>query len=324
MDDKDPAITWEIAHSLVTNPNIIKAWLKAMGAVYLLCLCIMLPIFAGTGEWDAIPAIFLIFLTVCAAIFVVGLLIMMLILGNRSKARFTVSPRGVEYLSLDKRVKGLSRLAVAAGGLFGSPSTAGAGMLSVSRESIHLDWSGIFTAVFDENNRTIRLRNSYRDLLHLYCTKENFEPVKQLVENFIKKNKTQAPVKPGRVLFRGIGTTVLVLTACLPLYALTDMIDLHLMSGILITAFGLATVWMVPLFGWVVLAVELYVLGWMVIKLTESRTLKLVNTYQFRGYETLDAGEWLVLALAVIGMIYLAWLSIRAVRGKLLPVLMQD
>ncbi len=324
MAETGREMTWNVKFSLITNPNVVKAWLKAMLWTYLLCIGFLVPMFAGTGEWDAIPPIMLIFLAVCGGIALLGLLVMLVILGNRSEAQFSLSPRGVVYRCMDRKIKTLSRIAVVSGGFFGSPRTAGAGLISMSREEVSLEWPMVANAVFDEKHHTIRLRNSYRDLLHLYCTKDNYDSAEGMVRHYMAAFPAAAPVQKTRPPLRGIGISLLVSAACLPLYALTQIMDLHLMAGLLITAFALATVWMVPLFGWVVLLGEGYVIGWIVVKLAETRTLKLVNTYRFKGYEVLDAGEWIVLLLALAGMAYLAWLSIRAIKGRLVPVLMQE
>ena len=43
-------IEWEVDIPLVTNPMIIGAWLKAMGATYLLSILIVGTVFTGTGK----------------------------------------------------------------------------------------------------------------------------------------------------------------------------------------------------------------------------------------------------------------------------------
>lgn len=323
-------MSWKIQYSLLTNPNIVTAWLKAMGITFLFCCILLIPIFIGTGEWDAIPVIVTIFIGVCSVLTISGLGIMWIVLGNSSKACFTVSKDGVSYQCLDEKAGTLSKMAVMAGGFFGSPQTVGAGILSISNEKIDFTWQAVAAAVYDKKHLTIRLRNEYRDLLHLYCTKENFAEAEQLVQRYLNDKKrdqtdSSARTTPAKKNFKqAITATALTIIASLPLYALTGILDLHLMAPILLTAFSLATIWMIPLFGWVVLLAESYCLVWIALKFAEPRELKLVNTYHFRGYEVLDAGEWIVICLAIFGMIYLAWISIRALKGRYVPLLMQD
>lgn len=325
MATNTPTLTWETKFSLLTNPNIVKAWVKAMAVVYALIMVIMVPMFIATGEAEGLPVLALIFLAVVLGLTLAGFLIMLIIFGNRSKAKFELSEKGVSYTSLDKTAGTLSRIAILAGGLTGNPGVAGAGLLSVSREKISLSWKAISEARYDEKHSTIRLRNQYRDLLHLYCTPENFSEVKEMVAEKTAQNETQQIAENKRSPLPGaLLATVVVVIACMPLYALVEIVDLHLMIPLLIMLFSLAMVWMIPLFAWVVLPL----LGWIpvhiALALSKSSTLKLVNTYTYRKYELIDAGEWIVIALAVAGIAYLAWISIRSLRGRYIPVLMRD
>jgi|GEM_PF-1703752 hypothetical protein len=329
MRKNEQEMSWKTHYSLITNPNIVTAWLKAMGITFLFCCTLLIPIFIGTGDWDAIPVIVAIFIGVCFLLTISGFGIMWIILGNSSKACFTVSADGVSYQCLDEKAGTLARMAVMAGGFFASPQAAGAGILSISNEKIDFTWQAVTAAVYDEKHLTIRLRNDYRDLLHLYCTKENFAQAAQLVQSYLTdKKRDQSDGRtwkpPEKSFKQAITATALTIIASLPLYALTGIVDLHLMAPILLTAFSLATIWMIPLFGWVVLLTESYCLVQIALKFAETRELKLVTTYHYRGYEVLDAGEWILISLAVFGMVYLAWLSIRALKGRYVPLLMQD
>ncbi|WP_321276693.1 hypothetical protein [Thiomicrorhabdus indica] len=328
MATLDKILEWDTSFSLMGNANIVKAWLKAMAITYLLIMLILTPMFVGTGESESIPVMAGIFLAVCTGLAMFGFVIMLLVMGNRSQAHFELSDDGVIYQSTDNTSKTLSRIAVLAGGFFGSAQTAGAGLLSISNETIQLPWQAIHKADYDENNLTIRLCNAYRELLHLYCTPENFEQVKKTVQEQLQnrpEQEIQQNTSAGkRPFYTGILLTCGVLLACLPLFALNDLFDLPVFSSLLIMLFSLATVWLIPLFAWVVLVLELFTLGWIVMKLLESSTLQLVNTYTFLGYELLDAGEWILLMIAIIGMAFLSWICLNASKGKLIPLLIRD
>jgi hypothetical protein len=118
--------------------------------------------------------------------------------------------------------------------------------------------------------------------------------------------------------------TFMVIAACMPLYVLCDITRLDLLIPIIAMFFSLAMIWMIPLFGWVVLAMEGYILFQAISALLLVRELKLTTTYQFRKYELLDAGDWIVIGLSLVGMIYLAWLSIAFLNAKKVPILIQD
>jgi len=118
--------------------------------------------------------------------------------------------------------------------------------------------------------------------------------------------------------------TSLVILSCLALFALGDMTKLDIFVPIFILAFSLATVWLIPLFGWVILPALGFVIIHTILHLGEMREYTLVSTYRYRGYEALDGGDWVLLTLALLGIGYLAFMSWRALKGKLVPVLMQD
>ncbi len=182
MTKSNTVLRWETHFPLLTNPSIVGAWLKAMAATYLFCMLIVGVVFLIAGEADTIPFIALIFMGGVLGVTVLGFLIMLLVYGNKSHARFTLSDKGITYESLDKRAKTLSRLAVVAGFLAGSASAAGSGLLSISNEKVECKWSGVFKAVYKPSHQTILIQDKYRTLLHLYCTADNFEQVKEIVE----------------------------------------------------------------------------------------------------------------------------------------------
>lgn len=325
MTAKTALLTWEIKFPLLTNPHIVMAWGKAMCVVYFVIMSILLPVFIATGEIDSLPMMALIFLAVIFGITLAGFLVMLIVFGNHSNARFVLSEKGISYESIDNRARIISRMAVLAGGLTGNPSLAGGGLLSVSKERVNLDWKAVFKARYDDKYHTIRLRNHYRDVLHLYCTPEIYSAARELVMEKVGQHGEQNNLAEGRSLLPGtLFATLLVIVACMPLYALVEIAKFHLMIPLLIMLFSLAMIWMIPLFAWVVLPMVAYIPIHLVWTLFESRTIKLANIYSFRGYELLDAGEWIVIGCAMAGLTYLCWISVRSLKGRYVSVLMRD
>lgn len=318
-------IEWEVDIPLVTNPMIIGAWLKAMGATYLLSILIVGTVFTGTGQADQLPLLMGWFALMTAGLALLGLLIMLLVFGNRFRARFALTSKGVVYEGVDRRAHSLARLAVLAGGLRGSPGAAGAGLLAISKERVVLDWAGAFGARYVPRHHTIALRNQWRDLLHLYCRPDNYEQVRaRVAAELADKGTTERLARTRSPLPQAMMATGLVVVSCLPLFTLQDVSGLDILWPLLILVFSLATVWLIPLFGWVVLPLLGVVLVQLVLALQEVHEFTLVNTHRYRLFEVLDAGEWLLLALAMAGIVYLGRTAWRAVRGRLVPVLMRD
>lgn len=99
-----------------------------------------------------------------------------LLLGNRQGARFAVDAKGVEYHA-EKRESRMNRIVATVGALMGSPTTAGAGALAMSREHLHLEWEGIREVRYYPSARVIAIRNSWRTMLRLHCPPELYDDV---------------------------------------------------------------------------------------------------------------------------------------------------
>jgi hypothetical protein len=325
MSNGNPDLVWEVSIPLVTNPLILKAWTMAMGATYLLVMLILGTVFIGTGQADQLPLLAGIFAIGVGVFMVLGLLVMLLVYGNRYRARFTLTHKGIAYEGVDRRARGMARLAVVAGVLGASARTTGAGLLAISQERVQLRWSGAFTARYLPHRHTIVLRNQWRDIMHVYCTSENYGEISDRVNREIGQKGTELRhnVSPSP-LPSALLQSLLVVAACMPLYALVELTDLELMIPLILMLFALTIVWLIPLFAWIVLPIIGYIVIHIAIFLGEFRQYTLINTYSYRKYEVLDFGEWLVLAAALVSLVYLGWISVCALRGRLNPVLFQD
>lgn len=105
-----------------------------------------------------------------------------LLLGNRQGARFAVDSKGVEYHA-EKRESRMNRIVATVGALMGSPTTAGAGALAMSREHLRLEWEGIREVRYYPAARVIAIRNSWRTMLRLHCPPELYDDVAATVRH---------------------------------------------------------------------------------------------------------------------------------------------
>lgn len=110
-----------------------------------------------------------------ALFFIVGVL-----LGNRFTMTFSVKPDGVTYSS-GAREKRWNRAAVLFGALGRSATTTGAGLLATAAEQGGWKWSDLHSARYFPRQRVISLRNSWRTVLRLHCTAEDYERVRAAV-----------------------------------------------------------------------------------------------------------------------------------------------
>ena len=306
------SITWEADITLLSNPLFVKQLaLVAAGAGVIMALLLSF-IFAATGEIDAIPMILLISFFSIIGLGLFLFLITLIIFGNRTRVRFTVDEKGAYWETIDQRAKKLNHLTILAGILGRSAQTAGAGALAAAREKEFVAWSQL--ALVEDSRRylMITLRNSWRPLMMLVCLPENFETVLDYVNSKVDV-KPAAKAKGPKPLIKGLKRTILVCLAAAPLFYLTSpyALDYDIFMTLLMFYFALATVWLVPLFGWVVIASSIIV----VIQLVFSG---------IAGFSFLYGYEQFIYLLAFLGLAYLVWFSWSSLKGKILPPLIEN
>ena len=313
----DETITWERDIALVTNPLIMRQTLLVAVGAGLLMAFLMSFIFAATGEFDAIPPILLVSALGALGLGLFMLLIMALFFGNRIRVRFTLDAKGALWETVDKRATSANRLAMLGGILGRSAATAGAGAAAAAREREFVRWEAVDHVEIDEARRMITLRNSWRPVMMVVCLPENFTAVCGHLRRRIKpvEDPGGQPVRRkalARPLLSALTRTAAVSAAALPLFMLSNHpVELELFLPLLMFCFALATVWLIPLFGWVVLPVAAV----LAVQITWAA---------WGGFYHMDGWERIVLLLAYAGLAWLAWFCRGALHGRFLPPLLQD
>lgn len=309
-DGHHDVISWETDIRLATNPLVLKQlMLVALGSGLFMAFLLTL-ILATTGEFRDIPMMLLISLLAAGGLGLLLLLVTLVLFGNRIRVRFTVNKEGALWETVDPRALRGSRLAMLAGVLGPSPQAVGAGSLAVSREKEFVQWSDLSAVQCDERRHTIVLRSSWRPVMMVICLPGNYEHVLRTV------NQRVAPAPPAsRAGWKPVGRallgTAMTAAAAAPLFRLSAYpFELDIFLPLVTFLFALATIWLVPLFGWVVMGCA----GILAIQITRIGLSEFAWLY---GYERL------IFFLAYAGLTYLAWLSWRSVRGRLLPLLME-
>ena len=172
------AIEWTYRVPLLTSRFML--WDFARVIVLSALLMYVAVAFVGwlaEGELVLLPP--QVFVIVGGVMFML-LAIAALLLGNHVTMTFAVGPEGVTYAS-GSRERKWNRAAVVLGVLAGSASTAGAGLLSASREQGGGGWAEIHAARYFPGQRVISLRNTWRTVLRLHCTAAEYERVRAIV-----------------------------------------------------------------------------------------------------------------------------------------------
>lgn len=172
-------ISWKFDIPLITNRFILYDLLKTLAiSGFVLCL-LLFGIDVFSGDLSSLPYMFAL-AGICIGIFALAMLLgMLLFFGNRMPTRFVLTKRGARVLNLSRRSKVGNRLAIALGLFAGARglSTAGAGMLAAAQERTELEWGKVRKVHFHPAQRVISLMNSWRVVVRLYCTFENYEKV---------------------------------------------------------------------------------------------------------------------------------------------------
>lgn len=126
-----------------------------------------------------------------------------------------------------------------------------AGIVSWEKEFVH--WKEIDSATFNQKQKIITLRNSWRPVMMLVCLPDNYDQVATLIKSksgeLVVAKKTSKRV-PALAILR----TALVTIAAMPLFMLSAYpFELDIFMPLILFLFALATVWLIPLFGWVVI-----------------------------------------------------------------------
>lgn len=315
-------LAWQCDVPLVTHPVMLRSLAIMCGV----SAFIMIALVGGTialteGIRSALPMAGM-GLMMGGGLFVLSLLIMLVVFGNRMSMAFVIDDRGVNARVVDRRARIANRLAAVAGGLAGRPGVAGAGLIAMSNEETGTVWSGVARASYDPRHHTITLHNDWRPVIHVFCTPETYNEAAGRIADGLAGVK-----RPGRrrrnPLWRALGLTLVVILSVLPLFGMPYPFEPHLFSIIFVLCFAVATVWLVPLMGWPVLGGIAWITATLALQgLAPHTGFSSGNTYT--GFGTMDAGEWIGFGIACIGLAVLAGIAFAALRGRIVSLLMRD
>ena len=149
----------------------------------------------------------------------------------------------------------------------------------------------------------------------IFCLPENYCDVAETIKEKI----------PGRPENQGLNKnplsslflrTALTILSCIPLFRLDYPFRVDPFIPIFILCFSMATIWLIPLFGYVVISAVLYLAIVIIFQGLQIHSSQYASLGNYRGFELINGDEWIFMALIFLAMIYLVWSSWRAVKGK--------
>lgn len=317
-----PPLTWECDVPLLAHPSIVGSLAKVWIIAGFLMFALVGGIIALQDGIKAVVPLAGMLLLVLGGLFLFSLLIMLVVFGNRMWMGFVIDDRGIVVRVIDKKAKTANRLAALVGAVAGKPGVAGAGLIAMSGEERSAVWDSIAAAKYNPRRCTIALRNDWRTLLYVFCTPEIYVDAAARIAAHIAG--AARPVQTGRnPLWTALGLTVLVVLATLPLFAMPYPFEPHLLAVIFTLCFALATVWLVPLMAWAVLAGVAWIVATIVLRGVEPKLNQFTGT-PYTSFSRLDGADLAGFAVVAIGLAVLVWISVAALRGRIASLLMRD
>jgi hypothetical protein len=323
MSHESSPLVWETDLPLFSR-LMLTQWTLGMLATALVMLLLLGTIFVAQQEWDALLPMAGMIGAVTFGLWLLGLLIMAVLFRGKYRVRYTLSKQGLRCDTLDAVAKKANRLAIGLGVVMGKGQLLGSGLIGVSRESEAVNWSGAFQARFDAARHSILLRNGWRTLLWVQCTPENYAEVAAQITRQMTRHNTASRLAKNSPLPAYLGRSLLVLLGCAPLFPLAEEYQVSLLLPILTLCFALAMVWLINLFGWVVLGGLGLQIALVILAQFEERQSYFRPGEIYRAYEVLGGHDYELFLLAGTGAALLIWLCHGALRGRWLAALISD
>ena len=318
-------LTWDIDVPLLRNASVVGDLARVFGIAALLMAGLLSLLLAANGDPESIPMVILLSGAIAGVLFLIGLASVAVIYRGRMRFRYTLTSDLARAELIDTTVKAVNRATIIAGILAGRPGAVGTGLIAASQESTEVEWDGAFRATYDARRRRITLRNSWRRLFVVYATPETWDAVAGRVGAEIAAHGTEArAARRTSPLPQVLGLSALAVVASLVVFPLSDQFGVSLLVLTIMLCFALATVWLVGLFGWVVVACVVLVAGQVAASMFEVRDSFLEPGTTYRHLDVLSGDDVVMVAIAGVGLVVLVALSVAAMRGRLPSMLERD
>lgn len=181
-------LSWDIKIKLLFNPIIWKDFVKVWGiSIGLLTYLVLIALVKSGNNQEII-----LFLEIMAAMFAGFMLltftIMLAMFYNGLPTYFKVDSEGIYYKMTSSRASFATKVVVVGGALAGSASTVGSGLLAQSGQEGFFPWASIAKLKRKNNGGAISVYNSWRQVLVMYCKKEDCDAILNLSQAYLAKS----------------------------------------------------------------------------------------------------------------------------------------
>ncbi len=187
-EDTGADIAWEYRIPVVTNAFLWYDVTKTYVIAYVISVALMSVVFVLAGDPQSVIPIARIFALVFAGLTAVSIPIAFVWYANRIAVRFTLSPAGVRYETLERKDKTLNRLLIVLALLLGRPGAAGTGLLAAGREMEFTKWTDVKKVKPHPALSVITLRSEWRVIQRLYCMPAQYQEIARYVQDHVVKH----------------------------------------------------------------------------------------------------------------------------------------
>jgi hypothetical protein len=325
--------TWDSGFSLLTNRFVVYDGAKLVAWTFGIIALLFTVISLAQGEPEILLPLLGMFALALAGLALLGALIVLIIFRNRFQTRNTITADGVRVQSISRAARLFNRFAVVAGTAGLSAGTAGAGALAMSGEDVGITWIDLYRVNRHDDQLVLSLMNSWRVVLRLYCTPENYATVMAMVTDGAARGARQrqahARTAGPSPYPRRRRVSAFVLLAGLLVVPTPFEVSPEPVAVAMIAT--LAAIWL-PGIGRVAGLVGLGAVVWALIGLlahgSEVRQMIPESALQgmaapewgkYSGWSTLDQGEWIRFCVAAVGLAGLGLTAILALAGRFRP-----
>lgn len=193
MEDKNRVLEWDFSIPLYSR-FIALDCLKAFGIPFGIIACFFAYSIYSQKEHGGTISLYglnyaLIFI---GLVIVLTMFLLWILYNNRFETHFVINKKGVGVAyqgGTSKKNKTVNTLLIVLGAFAKKPGMVGTGLISQSMQSVSVEWSEIFRVVTFPKLYTIHLRNNWRQVMIVYCTKETYEEALQWINEEIDKRK---------------------------------------------------------------------------------------------------------------------------------------
>jgi len=140
----------------------------------------------------------------------------------------------------------------------------------------------------------------------------------------VTDNKPIISSKRSSKIWDFILDTALVVIACIPMFMIQYPQEIDLFIIILLICFAVATIWLIPLLGWVVMFFSVIAIMSAIFQLFQIIPSFFVPSETYIAFELYNFEDWFVLTLFLSGQAYLIYNSVRYISGKKISALLAN